>query len=283
MKPCHCVFATDLHGQVDRYRKLASLVREERPEVVLLGGDLLPPELRFGGDFIAEVLRPLFEEVRRAAEGGAGSRVLLIPGNDDPGVQVQALFDGEADGLWTILHRRMVTIGSYRFAGYACVPPTPFALKDWERYDVSRYVEPGCVPPDEGWRTMPATSGEPVDRTIVEDLAKLAGEDPLERTVFLFHAPPYATVLDRAALDGVVVDRVPVDVHCGSVAIARFIEDRQPLVTLHGHIHESVRLTGAWRQRIGRTHLFGGAHDGPELACVRFDLADLDAARRDLV
>jgi uncharacterized protein len=283
MERCCCVFASDLHGQVDRYRKLASLVREERPAVVLLGGDLLPPESRFGGDFIAEVLRPLFEEVRGASDVEGGTRILLIPGNDDPAAQVEALFDGEADGLWTVLHRRMVAVGGYRFAGYACVPPTPFALKDWERYDVSRYVEPGCVAPDEGWRTVPVRPAEAVDRTIVEDLAILAGGEPLEGTVFLFHAPPYGTVLDRAALDGVVVDRVPVDVHVGSVAIARFIEDRQPLVTLHGHIHESVRLTGAWRQRIGRTHLFGGAHDGPELACVRFDLADLNGARRDLM
>jgi Icc-related predicted phosphoesterase len=67
------------------------------------------------------------------------------------------------------------------------------------------------------------------------------------------------------------------------VAIARFIEERQPLATLHGHIHESARLTGAWRQKIGATHLFGAAHDGSELAIVRFDLADLDAATRELV
>ena len=64
---------------------------------------------------------------------------------------------------------------------------------------------------------------------------------------------------------------------------ARFVEERQPLLTLHGHIHESVRLTGAWRQRIGATHLFGAAHDGPELAVVRFDLADLDGASRELI
>jgi Icc-related predicted phosphoesterase len=62
----------------------------------------------------------------------------------------------------------------------------------------------------------------------------------------------------------------------------RFIEARQPLLTLHGHVHESARLTGSWRDRIGRTHLFSAAHDGPELALVRFDLENLEAAWREL-
>ena len=34
--------------------------------------------------------------------------------------------------------------------GYNCVPPTPFRLKDFDRSDVSPYVDPGCVPPEEG-------------------------------------------------------------------------------------------------------------------------------------
>jgi len=84
-------------------------------------------------------------------------------------------------------------------------------------------------------------------------------------------------------LDGRKVDLVPLDVHVGSMAIARFIEAQQPLVTLHGHIHESARLTGAWRQQFGRTHAFSAAHDGPELALVRFDLEDLESATRELI
>jgi Icc-related predicted phosphoesterase len=98
----------------------------------------------------------------------------------------------------------------------------------------------------------------------------------------LFHSPPYQTKLDRAALDGKMVDHVPVDVHVGSIAIRRLIEARQPLVTLHGHIHESAELTGSWKDRIGRTHIFSAAHAGPELALVRFDTDDLEQATREL-
>jgi Icc-related predicted phosphoesterase len=119
--------------------------------------------------------------------------------------------------------------------------------------------------------------------TIAADLERLAGDRDLEDATLLFHSPPYQTTLDRADLDGQSVDHVPLDVHVGSIAIQRFIEERQPLVTLHGHIHEAPRLTGAWRERIGRTHCFTAAHDGPELALVRFDLSDLESATRELL
>ena len=101
--------------------------------------------------------------------------------------------------------------------------------------------------------------------------------------MFLFHAPPYGSVLDRAALDGRRVEHAPMDVHVGSIAIRRFIEARQPLITLHGHVHESARLTGAWKQRIGSTFCFGSAHDGPELAVVRFRLGEPQRAERWLL
>jgi Icc-related predicted phosphoesterase len=282
MDVCRCGFVSDLHGRPGHYRTLAAVAREEELDVVLVGGDLLPAGDRFGGrDFVREVLVPTFEGISRRVDRPP-PRVLLIPGNDDPLVRIRDLGEGEARGLWTLLHERTVDVGRYRFTGYACVPPTPFGLKDWERYDVSRSIDPGCVPPEAGWRSVPVDPDE-ISRTIAEDLARLGGAESLENTVLLCHSPPYQSVLDRAALDGVKVDHAPVDVHVGSVALARFIADRQPLVTLHGHIHESVRLTGSWRQRIGRTHLFGAAHDGPELALVRFDLADLDGATRELV
>jgi Icc-related predicted phosphoesterase len=174
-------------------------------------------------------------------------------------------------------------LGPYMVYGYSHVPPTPFRLKDWERYDVSRYVDPGCVAPTDGWLSFPVSHRELEWSTITEDLQDLVGDADLSNSVFLFHSPPYKSNLDRAALDGQSVDHVPLDVHVGSVAIERFIEARQPLLTLHGHVHESARLTGEWRERIGRTHAFTAAHDGPELALVRFDLEDLGGATRELV
>lgn len=282
-------FVADLHGRRERYEKLFEVTVAERPGALFLGGDLLPhPMASYDAagpgrhSFVDDYLAARFGDLR-AALGDAYPRVFVILGNDDPRSEEAGMLDGETRGIWEYVHQRSREWGDFRVYGYANVPPTPFRLKDWERYDVSRFVDPGCIPPEDGWHTIPADEREIVLGTIKDDLERLAGGDDLAGGVFLFHAPPYETHLDRAALDGKRIDHVPLDVHVGSVALRRFIEARQPLVTLHGHVHESARLTGSWRERIGRTHAFSAAHDGPELALVRFDPRDLEAATRELV
>ena len=283
-----CFFVSDLHGAVDRYRKLFTLMSEERPDAVFLGGDLLPSHMvqwqstePGQDDFIRDFLAPGFERVRDDL-GEDYPSVFLILGNDDARVEEAAVLDVASLGTWRYAHNRKDSLNGFQVYGYAHVPPSPFLLKDWERYDVSRYVDPGAISPEEGRRSVPRQQREIRHTTIQADLERLVGEDDLERAILLFHSPPYQTNLDRAALDGRKVDHVPLDVHVGSIAIQRFIADRQPLVTLHGHVHESTRLTGSWRDTIGRTHLFNAAHDGPELSLVRFDPDEPKNATRDL-
>jgi Icc-related predicted phosphoesterase len=284
-----CIFASDLHGRLDRYEKLFAVIEGEHPDAVFLGGDLLPNGLAFrppsdasAGDFVNDFLVNELASLRDRL-GSTYPEFFVILGNDDPRTEEAAMHDAQTAGLWSYIHNTRRPLGSYSVYGYSNVPPTPFALKDWERYDVSRYVDPGCVPPTEGWRSVPLPDDELEWATIKGDLETLTGDADLASAVFLFHAPPYKTNLDRAALDGQKVDHVPLDVHVGSIAIERFIRSRQPLLTLHGHVHESARLTGEWRERIGRTHAFTAAHDGPELALVRFDLEHLDGATRELI
>ena len=285
----NCVFVSDLHGRRPRYEALWAIMTAERPAGVFLGGDLLPHHMdggwrRDGSErsFIADVLEAGFARVRDVL-GAAYPEVFLIPGNDDPHAVVQDLRTGEERGLWRDLHGRRADFGACTVYGYACIPPSPFLLKDWERYDVSRYVDPGCISPEEGFRSVAVPPNEPKYATIQKDLARLAGHNDLSRAIFLFHTPPYQTKLDRAALDGKMIDHVPLDVHIGSIAVKRFIEARRPLITLHGHVHESARLTGQWREQVGETHAFSAAHDGPELALVRFDAENPAEARRELM
>jgi Icc-related predicted phosphoesterase len=284
-----CLFVSDLHGRPDRYEKLWRAMVDQRPRAVLLGGDLLPSGLMSlvtshpePADFVGDFLVPGFEGVR-ARLGDRYPEVFLILGNDDGLHDEPGFLEVAATGLWTYAHGRVLALPPYRVLGYAFVPPTPFLLKDWERYDVSRYVPPGCVSPEEGRRSVPLPPGEARYSTIQQDLETLAGQGPLGDVVCLFHGPPHETNLDRVANDGKMVDHVPLDLHVGSIAVRRFIERRQPLLTLHGHVHESARLMGSWRDRIGSTHLFGAAHDGAELALVGFDLEDLESATRELI
>jgi len=284
-----CLFASDLHGQVERYRKLFRTMEDEGPAAVFLGGDLFPSGLApwdgpdsAGGDFLQGFLFPELRRLRRKM-GRENPRILVIMGNDDLRNQEAEVQEGDEEGLWEYIHGREVDLLGFRVFGYAFVPPTPFHWKDWERYDVSRYVPPGGVSPEEGWRTVEVEGHRIRYGTIKDDLEALAGDADLSSSVFLFHTPPHETHLDRAALDGKSVDYVPLDVHVGSIAVRRFIQDRQPLLTLHGHIHESARITGSWRDTLGRTLMFSAAHDGPELALVRFDLKEPGQAVRDLI
>lgn len=282
------LFASDLHGRPARYRALWEAVAERRPEAVLLGGDLLPhpfapsPAADRGPDFLEHCLRPELAALR--ARLGAGyPRILAIPGNDDLRALEPALQGLAAEGFWEWLPAAWTAIRGTSVLGYPFVPPTPFRLKDWERYDVSRFVDPGCLPPEEGQHSSAIDRERLPLETIAADLERLAAGRDLGGAVLLCHAPPYRTVLDRAALDGKMVDHAPLDVHVGSIALRRFIERRQPLLTLHGHIHETVRLTGQWRQQVGRTWCLTACHDGPELALVSFDPAAPAQAARELL
>jgi uncharacterized protein len=282
-KMTRCFFISDLHGHIDRYEKLFMEIRQHKPRLVFFGGDLLPHGMHhqivddFTEDFLFVQFSNLMEEM-----GEDYPRIYLILGNDDPRLEESKFIELGETGVWHYLHDRKETFDGYTFYGYANVPPTPFRFKDWERYDVSRYVDPGCITPEEGFRSMEPT----VDlafATILDELKLLTGDEPMDKSVFLFHSPPYKSYLDRAALDGRMIDHVPIDVHVGSIAIMRFIEERQPWLTMHGHVHESSRITGHWMQRFGKTNAFSAAWDGPELALIDFDLEDPLKARRLII
>jgi Icc-related predicted phosphoesterase len=75
----------------------------------------------------------------------------------------------------------------------------------------------------------------------------------MTRCIFNVHVPPHGTVLDQCPkLDGklqVVYEMGnPVQMHAGSTTLYSTIEKQQPLLGLHGHIHE-----GRGQIKIGKT------------------------------
>jgi len=279
-----CFFVSDLHGHVDRYEKLFFQIEKEKPDAVFLGGDLLPhsfKKIQNYEDFTTDFLFPNLHQLKKVLKDQY-PQVFLILGNDDARSEEEKFQDESQKDLFFYANQRKIHFKGYLIFGYSFVPPTPFQLKDWEKYDVSRYVDPGCIHPTEGFRTV-----DPIEdieySTIQQDLKTLTKNKEVSNAIFLFHSPPHKTFLDRAALDGMMVDHVPLDVNVGSIAIKRFIEEKQPFITLHGHIHESTRLTGNWLQQLGKTISFNAAHDGPELALIKFDLKNPDKAERVLL
>ena len=147
------LFVSDLHGKKVKYDKFFRRLREEKPEIVFMGGDLLPHRMLsrnafdpYHQDFISNFLKKKFTELRGEL-GDEYPEVFMILGNDDPRFEEAALISAGEGGLWTYLHDRNRSFGEYRFFGYSYIPPSPFLLKDWEKFDVSRFVDVGlCIP-----------------------------------------------------------------------------------------------------------------------------------------
>ncbi len=279
-----CIFVSDLHGDTERCRLLFEAVRDFRPDSVFVGGDIFSGATRSeegARDFLEKHLFSPLEETRSESE--KEMRCFIIMGNDDPKIFESILIDASKEGIIDYVNQRCVDLGDKNICGYSYVPPTPFQLKDWEKYDVSRYVDVGAVSPEQGFRTVEIPENHKRYSTIADDLEKLGENSDPSNTIYLFHSPPYETKLDRADLDGVMIDHVPLDVYVGSIAIKRFIEENQPLLTLHGHIHETVELTGGWRDKIGETPCFTGVHNGEGLAVIEFDTDELNDASRKII
>ncbi len=262
-------FVSDLHGKKEKYEKLIEHIIREKPDIVFVGGDLLPHPCNEDFkdlNFLRDYLIPEFVLLRKAMHSGYPI-ILMIMGNDDPKSEEHIINCGEKLGLWHYINNKHFTFREYRIFGYNYVPPTPFKLKDWEKYDTGREVNPGCISPEEGKRSTPFIEKEISNSTIEKDLNELAAEYPMNKSIFLFHSPPYGTNLDITAYRKEISDP-----HAGSKAIRKFIEKKQPFLALHGHIHESSRISGEWKELIGATYCFSGCTDTGKLAIIQFPL-----------
>ena len=277
-----CLFVSDLHGHIQKYKHLFKYIKKNNPDGVFFGGDILPmiPEQNDNMySFINETILNPIEMIKQKMD----TSFFLILGNDDPRRYEPIFQQVDQDNLISYVHQRTVPFSKFFVTGYSFVPPTPFRLKDWERYDVSRFVDVGAISPEDGIRSVPVNQKTIRFDTIKKDLDQLVKNAPVNKTIFLFHSPPYDSMLDRAALDGKKFDHAPLDVHIGSIAIRRFITKYQPFITLHGHVHESSQITGEWKQVFNQTLSFSAAYNGEKLAIVDFNTDDPNKATRKLI
>ena len=100
----------------------------------------------------------------------------------------------------------------------------------------------------------------------------------LETAVFCIHVPPYKSLIDEAPevdenLNPMVKAGRPRMVPVGSKAVRKIIEKYQPLLALHGHIHESPGFA-----KIGRTQCLNPGSEYAEGILKGF-LVELDGPR----
>ena len=262
-------FATDLHGSEVCWKKFPNAARFYGADVLICGGDMtgkaIIPIVREDGHFtvalggehqtvateqVAEVeatirrkgYYPLqmsverlheldqnpdkraecFQEVmlegvdrwmKMAAEKlrGSGIRCFVCPGNDDEMDVDDVVRRAE---LVELGEGRMVEIDGYTMISTGWSNPTP-------------------------WKTHREDSEEQLGERIESMAAQVS--DP-SRAIFNLHCPPYKSGLDEAP----AIDADLKLLHggralrpVGSTAVRTAIEKHQPLLSLHGHIHES--------------------------------------------
>jgi Icc-related predicted phosphoesterase len=266
-------FATDIHGSDTCMRKFLNAARFYRCDVLVMGGDITgkmivpivaegPDSYRarlFGTDEVVDAaglpalrkritdagyyaydtepdemaelagdqarVEELFTRVmRETLQGwlalaeerlaGTGTVCLLAPGNDDPPFVDEVL---RSSSLVINPEGQLVELpGGFSLVSVGYANPTP-----WD--------SPRELPEGE------------LEASMVAEAEKVP--DP-SRAVFNLHVPPKETPLDQAMLlddqwRPVLKGGRPVIAGVGSSAVRSVIERYQPMLSLHGHIHES--------------------------------------------
>jgi Icc-related predicted phosphoesterase len=241
------VFTTDLHGETWKYDRLIKVARDFRANVMINGGDMLPKagNLFDQDKFITGYLEKHFDQASEL-----GISYLCYLGNDDLRI-FDDLFERTCAKYRSVMNlaERKYDIGKYEFIGMNWVVDYPFRLKDRCRMDTKNYefqmqFGTGLLSTPDGfeevtdWFAMARTLP-----TIEDELNRLPKPTIMSECIYVIHMPPYRLGLDVCA-NGQEV---------GSKAIYKFLERTQPLLSLHGHIHESPETSGRWHAKLCNT------------------------------
>ncbi len=173
-------------------------------------------------------------------------RLFIMPGNDDPYVIDNILAESEhvtnPDGQVVSIddHHEMVSLGVSNMTPWRCI-------RDLEEEEISRRIN-----------------------FLVNKI------DNIDNTIFNIHVPPYGTNIDMApkldeTLKPVLTPGGGYEmVNVGSLAVREAIENYQPKLGLHGHVHESRGVA-----KIGRTLCFNPGSEYTE-GILRGVLLELD-------
>jgi uncharacterized protein len=272
-------FATDIHGSETCWRKFLNSAAFYNADLVVLGGDvtgkIMVPIVTHQGywqvtvrgqEYRLETQQEL-EDIQRQIRNSGSYPALVTPDE----LQQLSHEEGAVDRRFTAemtksLDRWLdMADGKLRGGDIPCIlnggnddiweideiieqsPCVSFAEGKMIELDGFHLVSMGWTNPTP-WDTF-REAPEPELAAKIEAVASQVPD--MERAIFNFHAPPYGTGLDEApALDeslrpihgGAVMKPV------GSIAVRDAIVKHQPMLSVHGHIHESRAV-----KRMGRT------------------------------
>lgn len=274
-------FATDVHGSEACWRKFINSGKHYEADVLILGGDMtgkavVPIIDQGAGKYVFHM-----QDVRHELEGDealAKDQRAIRDHGYYPVVMSAAerdAYTSEPDKLDELFHEQMRTTVADWVAwaderlegtGLQCI----VCPGNDDRHDIdgilaeSRHIQVGegnvlDLPEghqlaSSGWTNLtpwdtPREEDEPALKERLLGIVAQATVAP-ERLVLGLHAPPYDTNLDIAPkIDWETLTVQGQDTaHVGSTAVKEVIKEAQPILSLHGHIHESRAA-----ERLGRT------------------------------
>jgi uncharacterized protein len=306
-------FATDVHGSEICWRKFLGAAKHYDAEVLILGGDMtgkaLVPVIEDGdGKWHSTLLENKYSLNGEEEVAAFENRVIkrgYYPFRTNPD-ELRALSDDEP--RWHALFQekmlgtveKWMELADERLGGSGiriiCSPGNDDQFEVDDVIEAAKTVElgegrvldiDGFQVASTGWanRTPWDTYREEDEPQLRERIEKaVAGVTaPPEKTVFNFHCPPYRSGLDDApelTADMRLKDAGRAVVPVGSTAVRGAIEEHQPALSLHGHIHEA-----RGNCRIGRTLCInpGSSYEQGDLFGAIIDLDGKKKVKRFLL
>src|SRR6185437_8178115 len=270
-------YATDIHGSEVCWRKFLNAGRFYNADVVILGGDItgkavVPVVAAAGGGH--RIRQFSADRVLDADEVAAAETRIR-----DMGFYPYRTTEDELDAVWdkpeavneiflSLMRStlaRWLDLAGERLAG------TGIRLYAMEGITMVSYGYSNPTP----WHTPRELDDDELERRIDKLAAQVSRP---ERAIFNLHVPPAHTAIDKApALDGslkpIVKGGAVMMQSVGSEGVRRLLAKHEPMLGLHGHIHESRGAV-----RLGRTLAVNpGSEYGDGMLCGA--LLEIDGKR----
>lgn len=266
-------FASDVHGSEVCFKKFLNAGKVYEADAIILGGDLtgkmIVPIVRQGRRYVSEFSGRTWN-ISSDEELDGLSKMIRDSGYYPYVTYEREMEELNADitrvnelfsNLMVETMRRWIKIANERLKGtnISCYI-TP---GNDDRFAIDKVLEEGeCVKNPEGkvalvkgeyemistgfsnptpWKTPREITEDELEKKIEEMTSKIKD---MRKCIFNVHCPPYNTTIDTAPqLDEnlKIVTRAGqmLMIPAGSVAVRNSIKKHQPLLGLHGHIHES--------------------------------------------
>jgi len=265
-------FATDIHGSESCFRKWLNAAEVYDARVLVLGGDLTGKVLvpfvaepeGYRAEIHGEVVHARDEEELeklRSQVRMMGRYDVLLAAEEEPLLEqpeeLSRIFDQairESLARWVALIDERIGDREVAVTTMLGNDDDPRLAEVLRSSGIAAYAEDGPVELPGGyemisvgfstptpWHTPRELSEEELAAKIEAMAAQL--NDP-SKAVFNLHCPPLESHLDQATklddeLRPVTDAGGPVQIGVGSAAVRESIERHQPLLGLHGHVHES--------------------------------------------